>query len=933
MPLRDSRRWLPLILCLAWGLWLYHLRDIPYGLHHDAMFNLVDTIEVLHGRLRLYFPANFGREPLFIYSTAGMARLMHADWIWVQRLTSVVWGMLGLASTYPLLRRLMGPRAAGWGMALAAGSFWLLMVSRLGLRAVTLLFFANLTAFAVLKAVEPGQRRPILWWCLAGAAGGLAQYTYLASRALFLLPAGMLLWAAWPRRSPGQPLWRRLAGPLLAISMMTALFLPLQMEMSRTTQPARLQELDAPLRMALAGQPLPLLKAMGETVSALFWRGPEAPSDYLYNVPGRPALSLPLTLAFVIGLASLLAGRESRRMAPWLAFFGLAGLLPDLLSSGGPLYLRGIIVLPYLFGAAGAGLEGLRALLRQRAGRLGRAAGVCLALALLAWQYAESSQAYFRQWALAHQTLRIYNGDLRALADSAPDVEGARTYISTDFWLDLDQQTFQFLSAHPGVVEWFRIGYGLPLPARGGAVYWITLSTPMPAEWQEFFRRASQQIAVSGPDGHTPLAIGYVMDQAGIQAGASALGLQVLDEAVTYGELLTLESVRAEQSSSEVLLWTQWRITSANRPSAPVHIVAQLAGTDGLVWNQADFPLACAHQSWQEGDRCVQMSRLSVPGDMPPGDYIARTYLYTDPAAPLAMRAGGNFLAAPPRAATVTITGQPAGPLPAPPYPVETVLAGRLVPLGRWESWDRVYAGVPYIAHIRWQAVEDVEPQRLRFILRALADDGSTVWEGEAPAQNELPGAWPAGRSLRLAHRFTMGTADTSDNLPSVTLQICAEPSGAVDSCAGLGRVEWANPPRLWELSRPPAHPIEAHWPAGLSLAGYDLSMQAGLLRLTLYWRVVQPLENEVVRFVHVLDAGGQIIAQSDVRLSNQGIPQTAWLPGEYIADSVDVPVPASAVPAKLRIGLYWPESGERLPLTAPSDVEQSERSLLVSLP
>lgn len=933
MALRDSRRWIPLILCLAWGLRLYRLRDIPYGLHHDAMFNLVDTIEVLHGRLRLYFPANYGREPLFIYSTAGMARLLHADWIWVQRLTSAVWGMLGLASTYPLLRRLVGTRAAGWGMALAAGSFWLMMVSRLGLRAVTLLFFANLTAFAILKAVEPDQRRPLLWWFLAGAAGGLAQYTYLASRVLFLLPAGLLLWAAWPRQSSRQPLWRRLAGPLLALGIMIMLFLPLQMETNRSAQPARLRELDAPLRMALAGQPLPLLNAMAETVSALFWRGPEAPSDYLYNVPGRPALSLPLALAFAVGLVFLLARQERRHTTPWLAFFGIAGLLPDLLSSGGPLYLRGIIALPYLFGAVGVGLEGVHALLQRRAGRPGKAAGVCLALALLAWQYGESGHAYFRQWALAPQTLRIYNGDLRALADSAPAVEGARTYISTDFWLDLDQQTFQFLSARPEAVEWFRIGYGLPLPAQGDAVYWITLSTPMPAEWQGFFQHASQRLTVPGPDGHTPLAVGYVMRQAGIQAGASALGMQTLEETVTYGELLTLESARAEQSGGEVLLWTQWRVSGAERPSAPVHVVAQLAGANGHVWNQADILLACAYQSWQAGDCCVQMSRLTVPGDMPPGDYTARTYLYIDPAAPLAMRAGGNFLAAPPRAASVSVTSLPAGPLPAAPYPVEIPLAGRLVPQGRWENWDKVYAGVPYTVHIRWQSTADVEAERLRFILRALTDDGRTAWAGEAPAQNELPAVWPAGRSLRLAHRFMVGTSDISANLPAVALQICVEWNGTVDSCAGLGKVEWVNPPRQWELSAPPAHPMEALWPAGLSLVGYDLSTQGELLRLTLYWRVVQPLEKEVVRFVHVLDAGGQIIAQSDVRLSNQGIPPAAWLPGEYIADSVDLTVPAGAVPAKLRIGLYWPESGERLLLTAPSDVEQSERSLLISLP
>ncbi|MGQ9667175.1 MAG: glycosyltransferase family 39 protein, partial [Anaerolineae bacterium] len=781
---RDRRHWMLVVLYLAWGMWLYHLRDVPYGLHHDATFNLVDTIEVLHGRLRLYFPANFGREPLFIYSTALMARGLGADWIWVQRLTSVVWGLLGLASAYPLMRRLVGPRAAGWGTALMAGSFWLLMVSRLGLRSVTLLLFANLAAFTILKAMEPTERRSTLWWLSAGVAGGLAQYTYLAARALFILPAGPLLWAGRSCRTSPRSLWHRITGPFLAGGIMVALYLPLHVAMSQSALPSRLGELDAPLRMALAGHPLPLLEAMGQTVLALFWRGPEAPSDYLYNVPGRPALSPLLVLAFAIGLGILLMNRQGRRTVPWLAFFGFVGLLPDLLSSGGPLYLRGVMALPYLLAVVGTGVDGICTLLRRRAGRLGGAAGMILALALLGWQYGESAYAYFREWALAPQTLRIYNGDLRALADSAPAVEGTRTFISTDFWLDLDQQTFQFLSKHPETAEWFHIRHGLPLPADGGAVYWITLSTPLPAEWQGFFRYASQRLMILGPDGHAPLATGYVMRPADIQAGTAALGLRPLEETVTFGELLDLAAARAEQSGDDAVLWTLWRVAGAGRPSAPAHIVAELTGMEGYVWNRSDLPLGCAHQSWREGDHCVQVTRLTMAGDMPPGEYAVRAYLYIDPAHPLAMRAGGNFLAAPPRASAFTVMDLPAGPLPAAPYPVEGTAGGRLAPLGGWEKWDKVYAGVPYTAHLRWIPTEDLETSQFRFVLRALADDGAILWEGEAPAQSALPAIWPAGHPLRLTHRFTLGTADMMGNLPPVTLQICAMWDGEVESCA-----------------------------------------------------------------------------------------------------------------------------------------------------
>ncbi|MGQ9667836.1 MAG: hypothetical protein ACUVWB_11035, partial [Anaerolineae bacterium] len=156
---------------------------------------------------------------------------------------------------------------------------------------------------------------------------------------------------------------------------------------------------------------------------------------------------------------------------------------------------------------------------------------------------------------------------------------------------------------------------------------------------------------------------------------------------------------------------------------------------------------------------------------------------------------------------------------------------------------------------------------------------------------------------------------------------------GEVESCAGLGEVEWVNPSRQWALSQPPAYTVEVQWPAGLSLQGYDLLVRDGTLRFTLYWQVIQPPGGEVVRFVHVLDAAGQIIGQSDMRLENQGVPPSAWLSGEYIMDSEEISLPAGCTPAKLRLGLYWPESGERLPLTASPGVEQSEHSILLPLP
>ena len=45
------------------------LGQVPPGLYHDEAQNGVDATHVLEGELKLYFEANNGREPLFIYLT------------------------------------------------------------------------------------------------------------------------------------------------------------------------------------------------------------------------------------------------------------------------------------------------------------------------------------------------------------------------------------------------------------------------------------------------------------------------------------------------------------------------------------------------------------------------------------------------------------------------------------------------------------------------------------------------------------------------------------------------------------------------------------------------------------------------------------------------------------------------------------------------
>ncbi|HOU42214.1 MAG TPA: hypothetical protein PK829_13190, partial [Promineifilum sp.] len=87
------------------------------------------------------------------------------------------------------------------------------------------------------------------------------------------------------------------------------------------------------------------------------------------------------------------------------------------------------------------------------------------------------------------------------------------------------------------------------------------------------------------------------------------------------------------------------------------------------------------------------------------------------------------------------------------------------------------------------------------------------------------------------------------------------------------------------------------------------------LFCLPLVWRADGQPEAAYRVFVHLVDAAGHIIAQSDAAPANWTRPTTGWLRGEVILDThtLTLPEPLPAGPLTLRIGLYDPDTGARL--------------------
>ena len=104
----------------------------------------------------------------------------------------------------------------------------------------------------------------------------------------------------------------------------------------------------------------------------------------------------------------------------------------------------------------------------------------------------------------------------------------------------------------------------------------------------------------------------------------------------------------------------------------------------------------------------------------------------------------------------------------------------------------------------------------------------------------------------------------------------------------------------------------------GITLLGYEAGAD-GALAVTLYWQLeagAGPLPQYHVFRHLVADSGVLIIEPVDSRPLDGDWPTTAWLPGQIVADETLLPLPPEMPPGRynLRVGLYDPETAERVP-------------------
>ncbi|MGD2177577.1 MAG: glycosyltransferase family 39 protein, partial [Anaerolineae bacterium] len=504
-----------LVAAIAFRAW--HLNRVPPGLTHDEASNGHDAAAILRGVRPIYFTVGYGHEPLYPYSVALLMALLGTTDLTL-RLTTVVWGSALILLSYLLARRLLGALPALITAAWMAVSFWCVMTSRVGLRAVAsaTTFTASTYAFwranPLPSAAGRGQRAELgsrliggswPWWFVSGVFLGASIYTYMASRAmpavyvLFLAYLGALHVFGRQQESETRSVlseremawgtnlrseWRRqLIGVVVLLVIASILVVPLIHYLSTYPEAEqRLEQLSGPIKDALRGRFGDLWRRVSRSLPMFTVRGDPL---WLYNIPGRPLLDVAGGAFFYAGLlVCLWRWRDPRYV--FLLLWLVVGVAPALVTGPDATALRSIAAQPTIFVIAGLGLTTVARFLYRRCGRGGRVATATAVTALLLVTGVRTVHAYFGVWA-QHRNVRVaYH---HALVEQAhyldAQTEGGTVALSSIYPGRFHDPYAMEVTLHRDdlSLRWFDGRYSLVFPAGGESRVVIPTIAPLDA--------------------------------------------------------------------------------------------------------------------------------------------------------------------------------------------------------------------------------------------------------------------------------------------------------------------------------------------------------------------------------------------------------------------------------------------------------------------
>lgn len=373
------------ILAIATATRLLQLSTQPGGLFPDEAAEGLSAQRLLHGIWPppVFFDDDGGREALFAYIVAPAFRLA-GDTTTTLRGVAAALGVSGVIALAAALRRFgwtVALAAAGW----AAGSLWLIAISRDGMRNVLVPLVGALTLGALLRWHDRPTRTTA---ALAGAATTLGLWTY---QPLKLEPLLVVVWLVLVRRQHPERLaamlghWRSYAATfvLVAAPMAAVAVTDPSGYFGRGVAVSAFNSDNAKVDFATH---------IARTLGMFAVTGDPNPR---HDVAALPLLPLPLAALALVG--AVRAWRRRHESGHALILVGVPiFLLPPLVAveGGSPHFLRALGLAPFVGALVGLGCTAITDWLTRRP--LRHAARIAVAI-LFAATAAGAAQTYLHR--------------------------------------------------------------------------------------------------------------------------------------------------------------------------------------------------------------------------------------------------------------------------------------------------------------------------------------------------------------------------------------------------------------------------------------------------------------------------------------------------------------------------------------------------------
>jgi hypothetical protein len=113
------------------------------------------------------------------------------------------------------------------------------------------------------------------------------------------------------------------------------------------------------------------------------------------------------------------------------------------------------------------------------------------------------------------------------------------------------------------------------------------------------------------------------------------------------------------------------------------------------------------------------------------------------------------------------------------------------------------------------------------------------------------------------------------------------------------------------------SHPADVGLGPAVRWRGYDLEPSLPTagddLRITLYWQVVAPIDEDWTTFIHLLDERGEKVGQVDRLPVGDFYHPSDWRPGLLLADEYELPLRQDLPAGRYRLVFGWYRGSERL--------------------